>query len=68
MVRKSYKKYIVVKIQYKPRIYMFFCSASTSLGGAQKSYELAKDHLGVRKAFGKELINNQVKSFLDSYC
>ncbi|CAK8678298.1 unnamed protein product [Clavelina lepadiformis] len=37
--------------------------ASTSLGGAQKSYELAKDHLGVRKAFGKELINNQYLQF-----
>jgi len=33
--------------------------ASTSLGGAQKSFDLAKDHLKVRKAFGKELVHNQ---------
>ena len=33
--------------------------ASTSLGGAQKCFDLAKDHLKVRKAFGKELVQNQ---------
>ncbi|XP_078483610.1 isobutyryl-CoA dehydrogenase, mitochondrial [Ciona intestinalis] len=33
--------------------------SSTSLGGAQKSFEHARDHLSVRKAFGKELIHNQ---------
>lgn len=33
--------------------------ASTSLGGAQKCFELAQDHLKVRKAFGKELVHNQ---------
>uniref|UniRef100_H2YH54 Acyl-CoA dehydrogenase/oxidase C-terminal domain-containing protein n=1 Tax=Ciona savignyi TaxID=51511 RepID=H2YH54_CIOSA len=35
--------------------------SSTSLGAAQKSFELTKDHLSVRKAFGTELINNQFK-------
>ena len=33
--------------------------ASTSLGGAQKSFDLAKEHLKVRKAFGTEIVNNQ---------
>ena len=37
--------------------------ASTSLGGAQKSFDLAKDHLKVRKAFGKELVHNQYLQF-----
>nr|CAB3219671.1 isobutyryl-CoA dehydrogenase, mitochondrial [Phallusia mammillata] len=37
--------------------------SSTSLGGAQKSFELARDHLGVRKAFGKTLNQNQYLQF-----
>uniref|UniRef100_H2YH53 Isobutyryl-CoA dehydrogenase, mitochondrial n=1 Tax=Ciona savignyi TaxID=51511 RepID=H2YH53_CIOSA len=37
--------------------------SSTSLGAAQKSFELTKDHLSVRKAFGTELINNQYLQF-----
>ena len=33
--------------------------ASTSLGAAQKCFNLAKDHLKIRKAFGKELVNHE---------
>ena len=42
---------------------MIFLSASTSLGAAQHSLQLARDHLKVRKQFGRPLSETQHNQF-----
>lgn len=44
----------------------YFNIASCSLGAAQASVEVAKDHLTVRKQFGQPLIDFQVSQYFIS--
>jgi len=45
---------------------VLFCSAACSVGAAQACFELARDHVQVRKAFGAPLSANQVPSLSHS--
>ena len=50
-------------LTYSP---VLFCSAACSVGAAQACFELARDHVQVRKAFGAPLSANQVPSLSHS--
>jgi hypothetical protein len=51
-------------LTYTSTFFFLFCSAACSVGAAQACFELARDHVQVRKAFGAPLSANQVPSSL----